>query len=129
VPGEPDTPEATSEPGSVDEENRQRELRTDQQLNAILAYLQEHHPETPACPWCGNDDYTVGEVIDLYPRDGGVFGARVFSVFQVICTTCGHTNLFNINIPGLYDTLNDIITKRAESGEGSQSDPESGANP
>jgi predicted nucleic-acid-binding Zn-ribbon protein len=87
----------------------EQDERRERQNDLIATYMAERFPVAPPCPWCGDTSYTVGEIVDLYPRDGGVFGPSVYSCFQVICKTCGFVSLFNATIVHLFDKLERTI--------------------
>ncbi len=82
---------------SPEEQAKLRAKQSDQ----ALEWVQRRFPNSPPCPWCGKDEYTVTEVVVLYPQVGGVRASVVYPVIQVICTTCGYTQLFNAAIAGI----------------------------
>ena len=84
------------QPDPVAEKARQSEL-------AIEWLKQRSASGTPRCIVCGQDEWSVTEVVELRPYTGGglAVGGPVYPVFQTICTTCGHTLLFNAVIAGV----------------------------
>ena len=86
-----------------------RGQRSVQQFNYLLRVMRDRFPEPPPCPWCHHNLFTIGEVLNLHPRDGGVFGAGVYGMFQVTCATCGYVQLFNALAAGVGDVLERAI--------------------
>lgn len=90
-----------------DAENRRK--RIDEQIRYLIRVMQDRFPHPPKCPWCGHDHYGVGDLEEMYPRDGGVFGPSVFAVFPVTCSTCGYIWLFNASTAGVSATLDRAV--------------------
>jgi hypothetical protein len=75
------------------------------QRQRAIAWLNSHWTRDQTCPIDGRNNWTVSDVIELRPFAGGglVVGASVYPMFQVICTTCGYTLLFNAAISGVVE--------------------------
>lgn len=80
------------------------ERRLEAERDRTFAFMSERFPNAPKCPFCEHNTYTVSEIIHL--DSGIIFGTsqqKVWPMFMVICTTCGHTFLFNALTSGVMD--------------------------
>jgi predicted nucleic-acid-binding Zn-ribbon protein len=96
----PESAQATESPPKDPDQDPDQEVRQ-AEANRIQALMLERWPDPPPCPFCHHDEYTISDVMVLYPRKGGPFAHKVYPVFQVICTTCGYTHLFNARVAGV----------------------------
>jgi hypothetical protein len=66
--------------------------------------------ETPACPYCGTREWSVGVPALLLSAAGGVPGGGPWGgmspVFPVMCLHCGNTVLINAILAGIVPPLN-----------------------
>lgn len=97
------TPTPTApQPNAPDIAVAQRE----EEAARVLALMRERFPNSPPCPFCGKDDFSVSSVVVLPPRIGGLFSGVAYPVFQIICSNCGYTQFFNAVIAGLLPDPN-----------------------
>lgn len=61
----------------------------------VLAHMRQRFPDAPRCPFCHQTEFTVTDEVVLFPEATGPLGGVGFPVFQLICTVCGYTQLFN----------------------------------
>ena len=79
-----------------------------EEAERVRDYMREKFPKSPPCPWCGHDDFECSQICFLYPRVAGPNSTKVYPVFQLICTTCGYTQLFNAAITGLVSSAQPV---------------------
>jgi hypothetical protein len=70
-----------------------------------LAWLQEKWGTpagAPACPYCGNHEWSVGMPVQIETRsDGAPVLSGLAPVFPVMCTNCGQTPFVSAQLPGI----------------------------
>jgi hypothetical protein len=84
--------------------------RTEQQQVEVEAYevavawLKEKWGDEPGCPYCGNNEWSVGVPTQLTTRPrmapAPTFGSLP-AVFPVMCTNCGQTTFVSAILAGI----------------------------
>lgn len=71
--------------------------RKQEERRRAAGWLDQKWTGDRTCPICKVNSWTVTEVMELRPFEGGglVVGGGVFPIFQVICNNCGHAYTFN----------------------------------
>lgn len=85
------------------------EQRKERERVRALEWLESKWTTPKLCPICSTNQWTVTELIEARSFEGGNLiiggGSGLFVFFQVICTNCGFTHLFNANLAGIVEPL------------------------
>ena len=74
---------------------------TEENAKKALKWVEERWGPDRKCPICGENNWTVGEVLGLKPYPEDPFRPSVFPVVPVTCTNCGNTHLLAAIAAGL----------------------------
>lgn len=79
------------------------EKRKEQERNRALVWLNQKAPSGFLCQICGNKQWTIGDMVELRPYEGGnlTLGGGTFPAMQVVCANCGNTLLVNAVLSGV----------------------------
>jgi hypothetical protein len=75
-----------------------------------IEWVRAKWGDDPICPYCGNNQWNVMGLTELEssPDDPQVPEGAVFPLFQVACTSCGHTVLVNARVSGVVSPTEDV---------------------
>ena len=77
----------------------------------FMAWVNSKAPGPIRCSVCGRDDWSVGDkVFELREFHEGnlALGTPIIPVFPLMCSTCGHTLLFNGLFAGLIEQPDEV---------------------
>ncbi|WP_051198750.1 hypothetical protein [Bifidobacterium sp. AGR2158] len=86
------------------ENEEQRQVRNEKQINTAIEWLNAHWVNSKECPICAHTSWSVGQTFELREYEGGNLvvglGSQVMPVTPVFCKNCGYMFLINSIIAG-----------------------------
>jgi hypothetical protein len=86
---------------------------------AAAKWVEDQWTQSRACPICGNNNWTVGDVV-VMPLAASALQGPTLAACPIECTTCGHTYLFNAVTMGVLPGAEEDETQPAQQDEAMQ---------
>jgi predicted nucleic-acid-binding Zn-ribbon protein len=72
------------------------------QRDQALAWLNQHWGEPRICPFCGSNNWNIGDLV-VAPLAGSQLEGWVSVFFPVTCLVCAYTRFFDAIVMGIVE--------------------------